>query len=162
MSGRDIYQLVVLFVLLRRIAVHPPAPPGHVPVPGGRRVRVYRELSHVQPDDLTPASGHLHHRPLDEAGHQGALGDVEVGVGRLVEGEAGHARLDLQLEDQLVEADIQGEAGDVDERGLVGPDRLVDLDLCQLLYQTSLGVRILLNINLERTTISKMLLHITQ
>ena len=143
------YQLVVFFVDLRRITVHPATPPGHVPVPGGRRVGVYGELGHVQPDDLTPASGHLHHRPLDEAGHQGALGDVEVGVGRLVEGEAGHARLDLQLEDQLVEADIQREAGDVDERGLVGPDRLVDLDLCQLLYQPGLGVRVLLDGNLQ-------------
>ena len=143
------YQLVVLFVDLRRITVHPATPPGHVPVPGGRRVGVYGELGHVQPDDLTPASGHLHHRPLDEAGDEGALGDVEVGVGRLVEREARDACLYLQLEDQLVEADIQREAGDVDERGLIGPNCLIDLDLCQLLYQASLGVGVLLNDNLE-------------
>ena len=153
---RNIYQLVVLLVLLRRVAVYPPTPPGHVPLSGGWGVRVYGELGHVQPDDLTPASGHLHHGPLDEAGDEGALGDVEVGVGRLVEREARDAGLYLQLEDQLVEADIQREAWDVDERGLIGPNCLIDLDLCQLLYQTCLGVRVLLDLNLE-TTISNMI-----
>ena len=112
-------QLVVGLEGFRRVGVHAAAPPRHVPVAGGRVVGVDGVRLGVHLEGLAPASRHLGDGALHKAGDQRTLGHVEVGVGSLEERQAGHTGLYLQLEHELVEAGLQGEAGDINQGGLV-------------------------------------------